>query len=66
MIVDMSLDQMRAFVEGADQVGFAHLDCDGAYALVAVTLERVLYPRLGKADRGTVLRFLEKATGLSL
>ena len=69
--MDMSLDQMRtvdqmrAFVEGADRVGFAHLDRDGAYALVAVTLERVLYPRLGKADKGTVLRFLEKATGLS-
>ena len=71
MIVNLSLDQirtvdqMRAFVEGADRVEITHFDRDGAYALIAVAVERVLYPRLGRADKGTVLRFLEKATGLS-
>ena len=71
MIVNLSLDQirtvdqMRAFVEGADRAEITHLDRDGAYALITVAVERVLYPRLGRADKGTVLRFLEKATGLS-
>ena len=40
---------MRAAVEGADQVAFACLDCDGAYTLIAVTLARVLYLRLGES-----------------
>ena len=60
-----TVDKMRAFVEGADRAETTHLDRDGAYGLIAVALERVLYTRLGKADEGTVLRFLERATGLS-
>ena len=56
---------MRVFLEGAARAEITHVDRDGAYALIAAALERVLYPRLGKADKGTVLSFLEKATGLS-
>ena len=56
---------MRAFVEGADLAEIIHFDRDGAYALISRALERVLYPTLGKADKGAVLRFLEKATGFS-
>ena len=52
---------MRAFVEGADLAEITHFDRDGAYALISQALERVLYPTLGKADKGVVLRFLEKA-----
>lgn len=51
-------------MEGVGQVEFAHLNCNAGYVLIAVTLERVLSPRLGKTDRATVLGFLEKATGL--
>lgn len=40
---------MRASVAGADHVAFAHLDRDGAYTLIAVTLERVLCLRLGES-----------------
>ena len=43
MIVNLSLDQMRAFVEGADRAEITHLDRDGAYALITVAVERVLY-----------------------
>ena len=60
-----TVDQMRAFVEGAALAEIAPLDGDGTYALGANALERVLYPRLGKADKGVVKRFLETATGLS-
>ena len=66
MIVNLSTDQtrtvepMRSFVEGIELAEIA-----GAYALISRTLERVLYPRLGKAGKGAVKRFLEKATSLS-
>ena len=60
-----TVDQMRAFVEGADLAEITHFDRDGAYALISHALERVLYPTLGKADKGVVLRFLEKAGLLS-
>lgn len=53
--MDRSPDQMRAFVEGVERVAIAHLDRDGAHALIAVTLERALDPRLRKVDRGTGL-----------
>ena len=71
MIVNLSteqirtVDQMRTFVEGAELAEIGHVDLDGAYTLIGRTLERVLYPCLGKADKGVVKRFLEKATGLS-
>ena len=71
MIVNLSteqirtVDQMRTFVEGAELAEIDHVDLDGAYTLIGRTLERVLYPCLGKADKGVVKRFLEKATGLS-
>lgn len=60
-----TVDQMRAFVEGAALAEIVPLDRDGTYALIANALERVLYPRIGKADKGAVKRFLETATGLS-
>ena len=37
-----------------------------AYGFVVSTLERFGYGRLGKRDKGTVLRFLVVATGFSL
>ena len=60
-----TVDQMRTFVEGAELAEIGHVDLDGAYTLIGRTLERVLCPCLGKADKGVVKRFLEKATGLS-
>ena len=44
-----TVDQMRAFVDGAELAEIGHVDRDGAYTLIARTLER----------------FFEKATGLS-
>ena len=46
--MDRSPHQMRAFVEGVDQVAIAHLHRDGAYALIAVTPERVVYYASGR------------------
>lgn len=47
MNVDISFDRMRAFVERVDQVESAHLDRHGAYALIAVTPERLLCVQVG-------------------
>ncbi len=46
-----TVDRMRAFVEGTELADIGHVDPDGAYTVICRTLERVLYPRLGKADK---------------
>ena len=60
-----TLEQVRAFVEGSEPVGFAGAGREGIYALVRRTLVRLDYHRLGKADKGLVRRYLAKVTGLS-
>ena len=72
MIVDIqtrrlrTIGQLRAFVEGNAAVDFQPRDRDEAYGFVRDTLERFGYRRLGKRDKGVVLRFLVAATGISL
>ena len=72
MIVDIqtrrprTIGQLRAFVEGNEAVDFQPRDRDEAYGFVRDTLERFGYRRLGKRDKGVVLRFLVAATGISL
>ena len=39
-----------------DMADIEHLDRDRAYTLIARTLERVVYPRLGTADKGVATR----------
>ena len=71
MIVDIetrrlrTIAQLRAFVEGNEAVDFQPRDRDEAYGFVRDTLERFGYRRLGRRDRGVVLRFLVAATGFS-
>ena len=71
MIVDIetrrlrTIGQLRAFVEGSEAVDFQPRDRDEAYAFVRDTLERFGYRRLGRRDKGAVLRFLVAATGFS-
>ena len=72
MIVDIqtrrlrTIGQLRAFVEGNEAVDFQPRDRDEAHGFVRDTLERFGYRRLGKRDKGVVLRFLVAATGISL
>ena len=49
--MDISFDQMRAFVERVDQVASAHLDRHGAYAQIPVTPERLLFLGVGGERR---------------
>ena len=71
MIVDIqtrrlrTIEQLRAFVEGNEAVDFQPRDRGEAYGFARATLERFGYRRLGKRDKGVVLRFLVAATGIS-
>ena len=57
MIVNLSTlqictaDRMPVFVEDTELADIWHVDPDGAYTVICRTVDRVLYPRLGKADK---------------
>ena len=59
------IGQPRAFVEGNEAVDFQPRDRDEARGFVRDTLERFGYQRLGKRDKGVVLRFLVAAKGIA-
>jgi len=59
------LEQVRAFLEGAQPLGFDAPTRGDAYEWIGAELRRFGYARLGKADKGLVRRYLEKVTGLS-
>jgi transposase InsO family protein len=70
MVIDMndkqlaSLAQVKAFLAGTIAVDFvvAHSE---QYAFITRTLQRFGYRGLGRADKGVVLRFLERVSGYS-
>ena len=60
-----TLEQIRAFLDGAQPLGFDAPARDDLYDWLTNELRRLRYPRLGKADKGLVRRYLEKVSGLS-
>ena len=60
-----TLDDVRAFLEGSDAVGFRPLDRRETYEFVRRVLVRFRYAELPKAGKGLVKEFLGKVTGLS-
>jgi len=60
-----TLEQVRAFLEGSQPLGFEVPAREAAYEWITGELRRLHYPRLGKADKGLVRRYLAKVTGLS-
>ena len=60
-----TMEQVRAFPEGSEAVDYQHRDRASAYAFVRQMLGRLRYEALGRRDKGAVLRFLAKTTGLS-
>ena len=70
MVIDMNdkqlatLAQVKAFLKGTTTLDFAVADSE-RYAFIARTLQRFGYRRLGRADKGVVLRFLERVSGYS-
>jgi hypothetical protein len=62
---DLTLEAMRGFLEGSEDVEFQAEGASEVYPWVGEVLAGRSYDRLGKADRGLVKRFLEKITGRS-
>ena len=72
MVIDMNdtrlntVAQLRAFLEGTLEVKFSPLTDDvRRYEFIAAVLRRMSYARLGRADKGVVLRYLQLTAGYS-
>jgi len=61
----LSLDEIRAFLAGAEPVGFAAQGRTEVYGWVEGVLVHYEYARQGKAGKGLLRRYVEKLTGLS-
>ena len=60
-----NLQQVRAFLDGSQPLGFAAPDRKAAYGFIEEQLRRFAYLRQGRAERGLLQRYLQKVTGLS-
>jgi hypothetical protein len=60
-----SLEQIRAFLAGSEEVRFAGQRREEVYGWVEMTLVRLQYASLAKPDKGLVRRYLSRMTGLS-
>lgn len=72
MVIDMneqklnSVAQLRAFLEGTDEVQFEPLGEDSKrYAFIAEVVRRLRYRQLKREDKGVVMRYLQRTTGYS-
>jgi transposase InsO family protein len=61
----LSLEQIRAFLEASDEIGFKGRNREEVYSWVNQTLRQQVYYKLKRRSRGLVRRYLEKFTGLS-
>lgn len=72
MVIDMNeqqlntVAQLRAFLNGTQEVQFEPAGEDTKrYAFISSVVKRLRYRRLVRADKGIVLRYLERTTGYS-
>src|SRR5215475_972142 len=61
----LSLEQIRAFLEASETVGFQGRNREEVYAFVYRTLRQQRYQELKRSGRGLVRRYISKMTGLS-
>src|SRR5258708_2647736 len=61
----LSLEQIRAFLEGSEEVRFEAEGQAGLYEWVSRTLRGQGYDRVPKKGKGLVKRYVAKMTGLS-
>ena len=61
----LTLDEMREFIEGSRRIDFAAKGREAVYPFIETALKAQQYRRLSKRQRGIVRRFLAKVTGLS-
>nr|VFJ47771.1 MAG: Integrase core domain-containing protein [Candidatus Kentron sp. FW]VFJ62302.1 MAG: Integrase core domain-containing protein [Candidatus Kentron sp. FW] len=60
-----TLEQIRAFLDGSEPLGFEVPERKAAYDFIARQLRRFGYVRLSKANKGLIHRYLCKVTALS-
>lgn len=61
----LGLEQMRAFLEASEGVGFKGRKREEVYGWVDQTLRQIRFEDLKRSGRGLVRRFICKMTGLS-
>jgi transposase InsO family protein len=61
----LSLEEIRAFLEGSESVQFEAKDRTGLYEWVTRTLREQHYDRIPRPGKGVVRRYIAKMTGLS-
>ncbi len=61
----LSLEQIRAFLEASEPVGFEGRKREEVYGFVNQTLRQQRYQELKRSGRGLIRRYLAKMTGLS-
>jgi transposase InsO family protein len=61
----LDLEQIRAFLEASDGVGFKGRHREEVYAWVNQMLRQIRYQDLKRSERGLVRRYVSKMTGLS-
>lgn len=60
-----TLEQIRAFLDGTQPIGFQAPQRDAAYGFITQQLIHFGYRGLTRADKGLIRRYLTKVTGLS-
>ena len=58
-----TLDQVRRFLDGTSGIDVELSNKAERYTWIETTLEQFKYCRLGRPDRGIMLRYLAKASG---
>lgn len=59
-----TLEQIKAFLEGTSEVAF-RVPKEGRNQFIERVLKRFGYTPHGRADKGVLLRYIERMTGLS-
>src|ERR1043165_7898768 len=62
---ELSLDEIRAFLDASDVVGFEGRNRQEVYGWVNRILDQQAYGKLNRSGRGLVRRYVQKITGLS-
>jgi len=71
MVIDMNeqrlgtVAQLRDFLDGTEEVQFEAVGTQERYAYVVAVVRRLRYRALKRADKGVVMRYLERTTGYS-
>jgi len=62
---ELSLDEIRAFLDASDVIGFEGRNRQEVYGWVNQVLDQQAYGKLNRSGRGLIRRYVQKMTGLS-